>query len=78
MVDFYAEIKQKDGSNKKYLIEVQPERFTKPPEPRRKTKKYLQEVATYAVNEAKWDSAKSFCKSKDMEFLIITEKELGI
>ena len=78
MVDFYAEIKQKDGSNKKYLIEVKPERFTKPPEPRRKTKKYLQEVATYAVNEAKWDSAKNFCKSKDMEFLIITEKELGI
>ena len=77
-IDFYAEIKQSNGVIKKYLIEVKPKRFTRPPEPRRKTKKYLQEVAQWGVNEAKWESAKQFCKKQNMEFMIITEKELGI
>lgn len=74
MVDFYIQV-----DKKKYLVEVKPERFTKPPATqKRKTKKYLQEVAQYGVNEAKWKSAKDFCKKQNMEFMIITEKELGI
>ena len=77
-VDFYIEVKEQDGV-KKYLIEVKPERFTKPPKPgKRKTRKYLQEIAQYGVNEAKWKSAMDFCKSQGMEFKIVTEKELGI
>ena len=43
-----------------------------------KTKRYLQEVAQYGVNEAKWKSARDFCKKQNMEFMIITEKDLGI
>ena len=74
MVDFYIQV-----DKKKYLVEVKPERFTKPPESqKRKTKRYIQEVAQYGVNEAKWKSAKDFCKKQNMEFMIITEKELGI
>ena len=78
MVDFYIEVQEKD-SIKKYLIEVKPERFTKAPLPgKRKTKRYLQEIAQYGVNEAKWIAAKDFCKAQGMEFKIVTEKELGI
>tara|TARA_X000000368_G_C22953298_1_gene677598 strand:- start:699 stop:1145 length:447 start_codon:yes stop_codon:yes gene_type:complete len=78
MVDFYIEV-QEEKSIKKYLIEVKPERFTKAPPPgKRKTKRYLQEIAQYGVNEAKWKSAKDFCKAQGMEFKIVTEKELGI
>ena len=74
MVDFYIEV-----DKKKYLVEVKPARFTKPPNTqKRKTKRYIQEVAQYGVNEAKWKSAKDFCKKQNMEFMIITEKELGI
>jgi hypothetical protein len=74
MVDFYIQV-----DNKKYLIEVKPDRFTRPPETqKRKTKRYIQEVAQYGVNEAKWKSAKDFCKKQNMEFMLITEKELGI
>ena len=74
MVDFYIQV-----DKKKYLVEVKPERFTKPPETqKRKTKRYIQEVAQYGVNEAKWKSAKDFCKKQNMEFMIITEKDLGI
>jgi hypothetical protein len=78
MVDFYIEVKEEDKT-KKYLIEVKPERFTKPPSTqKRKTRRYLQEIAQYGVNEAKWNSAKDFCKAQGMEFKIVTEKELGI
>ena len=69
-VDFY--LKTVGGT---YLIEVKPDRFTRPPEPRRKTKKYLQEVAQWGVNEAKWKSAQEFCDDRGWIFKIITEKE---
>ena len=78
-IDFYIEVNDDNGSNKRYLIEVKPLRFTKaPPVGKRKTRRYLQEIAQYAVNEAKWKTAKSFAKKQGMEFRIVTEKELGI
>ncbi|MCD6370816.1 MAG: TnsA endonuclease N-terminal domain-containing protein [Thermoplasmata archaeon] len=30
------------------------------------------------VNLAKWDAAKKFCEGKDIDFIVMTEKELGI
>ena len=76
--DFYIEVVEAN-TIKKYLIEVKPDRFTKPPRPgKRKTKRFLQEVAQYGVNEAKWKHAKDFCKAQGIEFRIVTEKELGI
>jgi len=78
-VDFYMEVKDETGTRKQYLIEVKPDRFTRPPASgKRKTKRYLQEIANYAVNEAKWNTAKDFCRKQNMEFRIVTEKELGI
>ncbi len=73
IVDFY--LKTVGGT---YLIEVKPERFTKPPPKRRRTKKYLEEIAQYGINEAKWKSAQEFCADRGWIFKIITEKELGI
>ena len=76
-VDFYVEAKLADGSIKKMLLEVKPAAQTKPPKaPKRKTKRYISEVMTYGVNEAKWKAAKEFCDEKGWEFRIITEAEL--
>ena len=76
-VDFYVEAKVADGSIKKMLLEVKPAAQTKPPKaPKRKTKRYISEVMTYGVNEAKWKAAKEFCDEKGWEFRIITEAEL--
>jgi hypothetical protein len=73
-IDFCIKIR-----NRTYLIEVKPERFTREPSiPKRKTKRFLNEVAQYAVNQAKWKSAREFCADRNWEFKIITEKELGI
>lgn len=78
-VDFYIKIKNKRGVSEKYLIEIKPERFTKPPQiPARKTKKFIDEVFQYGVNEAKWKAAFEFCADRNMKFMILTEKDLGI
>lgn len=77
-VDFFAEFKTKEGS-KKFLIEVKPDSQTRFPEKgNKKQKTFLTEAMTYAVNDAKWKAAKKFAQERGMEFIIITEKELGI
>ena len=45
---------------------------------KKKSKKYLSEMKTYAVNEAKWKAAQEYCDDRRYEFKIITEKELGL
>jgi hypothetical protein len=78
-VDFQIQIKDKTGALKTYLIEIKPEIQTKPPVvQRRVTKRYLEEVVTWGKNEAKWKAAKEYAKDRGWEFLIITEKNLGI
>ena len=77
--DFYIKVRQASGNIKKFIIEVKPKKQTRPPEPvNRKTKKWLNEVKTYSINEAKWKSASEWCSNNDMEFKILTEEELGI
>ena len=78
-VDFYIKIKDKNGKIQKYLVEIKPERFTKPPSiPERKTKKFIDEVFQYGVNEAKWKAAFEFCQDRNMKFMVLTEKDLGL
>ena len=76
--DFVAKMKRKDGTVMTYVIEVKPEAQTKPPTQKRKTKRYIQEAATYIVNQSKWKAATEFCKDHGWEFQVITEKHLGI
>jgi hypothetical protein len=48
-----------------------------PPKPQqRKTKKYLNEITTYAVNEAKFKAAEQYCKDRKYKFRILTEDDL--
>lgn len=78
-VDFYIKVKSRDGKVQKYLIEIKPERFTKPPAiPQKKTKRFVDEVFQYGVNDAKWKAAFEFCNDRNMKFMILTEKDLGI
>lgn len=78
-VDFYIKILNKNGEKIKYLIEIKPEKFTKPPAiPKKKTKKFIEEVFQYGVNQAKWKTANEFCENRGMKFLVLTENDLGI
>ena len=77
--DFIVKSRTKDGKLKTLMIEVKPLKQTKPPEKRKRiTKQYINEVATYGVNESKWKAAIEYCKDRGWEFQIMTEKELGI
>ena len=71
----------KEGNNiKNYLIEIKPEKQTKPPVESKRKKKttILYEKMQYAVNQAKWSAAKQYATKKNLDFLILTEKELFI
>lgn len=78
-VDFFIKIRTKTGEVKRYLIEVKPFRFTQEPIiPQRKTKRFINEVYQWAVNNAKWDAARAVAKQNGWEFMLITEKDLGL
>lgn len=78
-VDFTVTKINKDGKKETALIEVKPASQTKPPaKQERITKRYLTEVKTWGVNEAKWKAASEYCKDRGWSFHIFTEKELGI
>jgi len=60
------------------LIEIKPKKQTKPPKPNPKHKRrYLKEVKTWGINEAKWKAAQEFCENKGWKWQIITEDILN-
>lgn len=77
-VDMVALVKQKDGTNKKVLIEVKPLKQTQPPvfSNNKSQKTVIYENVQYAVNMAKFDAAKKWCEKNNFLFLILTEKEI--
>jgi hypothetical protein len=79
-VDFTVKMKDANGKLKTVLIEVKPFAQTRPPVivEGKKSKRYIQEVMTWGVNEAKWKAAKNYCEDRKFEFMILTEKELGL
>lgn len=80
-IDFRVTMKLANGEIVKRIIEVKPSSQCGPPKLREKKKvtpKYIKEVETWAVNEAKWKAARKWCEKHDHEFQIITERDLGI
>jgi hypothetical protein len=60
------------------ILEVKPHNQSVMPEKKAKrtTKRYLTEVMTYGVNQAKWKAAEEYCLDRGWKFKVITEKEL--
>ena len=78
-VDLVASLKDKTGKLQKLLIEVKPEKQTKPPveSKNKKQKTLIYEKYQWAVNQAKWDAARAWCKAKGYVFIILNEKHLN-
>ena len=75
--DFIIKVRHKDKSIKRYVVEVKPDKQTRPPKQgKRVTKSFIYETKTYAVNQAKWKAAQEWCKDRMLEFKVITEREL--
>jgi hypothetical protein len=77
--DFMVKVRSKDGKMRTMMLEVKPKHQTLPPnQPKRKTKRYINEVMTYGVNTAKWKAATEYCLDRGWEFKILTEEHLGL
>jgi len=83
--DFYIKYKNSDRKIIEELIEVKPFNQCSPPNPKKKltktgrtSKRYLKEVQTYIVNDAKWNQAMKYCKDRNWKWRILTEKDINI
>ena len=77
--DFVAVLKKPDGTLKTVMIEIKPmAQLQRPTQPKRVTKAFIEKVKTYAVNEAKFNAARALCEDKGWEFVVMTEKDLGV
>jgi hypothetical protein len=77
--DFKIKIRQKGGKIVTQVIEIKPHGQTiRPKKPPRMTKRYLNEALTYAKNKSKWEAAEEWCKNRGYEWVIMTEKQLGL
>ena len=77
--DFFVRVKNKTGVTEAMILEVKPKSQSVPPQKKSKiTRRYINEVVTWGVNEAKWKAADSYCKERGWKFRVITEDDLGI
>jgi hypothetical protein len=77
--DFWVRMKAQDGTINNVLIEIKPHQQTKiPVKPQKLTRKFINEARTYSVNQAKWKAAEEFCRDRNWQFKVLTEKELGL
>ena len=63
--------------DKTILVEIKPEKETKPPTGRRRTRRYITEATTYVKNMNKWEAADEYAKDNGYEFQVWTEKTLN-
>ena len=72
-VDLLVELDNKDI----ILVEIKPKKQTVAPKnPKRKTKKYINEVMTYIKNTSKWEAANQYADQKGWKFQVWTEETL--
>lgn len=78
--DFKVLIKNDKNELVSWLVEVKPKKQTLPPKKKTYkgaiTKKYVQEVQTYAVNQSKFEAAEQYCINKGWKFMLLTEDHL--
>jgi hypothetical protein len=80
-VDFWMKYKDRNGEIKSVLIEVKPDIQTRPPVRKntsngKPTRRFINEVMTWGVNQAKWEAATKYSTERNWEFKIITDKDL--
>jgi hypothetical protein len=78
--------KTAEGTLETVMIEIKPKKQTMPPDIAKRnatptgrvSRRYIREVKTFGVNDAKWNAARKYCMERGWHFEIITEADLGI
>jgi hypothetical protein len=74
---YFPDFIVKTSKSDTIVFEVKPAIQSRPPKKRaRITKKYLNEVKTWGINQAKWDAAVEYCADRQWKFQVITEDHL--
>lgn len=73
---YFVDLKIVSETGETLLVEIKPEKQTKAPQSKRKTKQYIQEGFAYVKNINKWESADKYAKKLGWKFVIWTEKNL--
>lgn len=81
--DFKVKKQDPQGNIETVVIEVKPKSQSVPPTVQKTktgkpSKRYIREVMTYGINEAKWKAARAYCADRKWKFVVMTEHELGI
>lgn len=90
ITDAYVEIIDKNGNIRKFIVEIKPHgqgptrdrkgmlKLPKPPKNRtaKALKNYLYKKYMFEKNTRKWQAAQIFCKKNNLEFIVLTEKDL--
>lgn len=79
--DFYMKYRDTKHNIRECIVEIKPYSQTMEPkktitEKGKPTRRFLTEVMTWGVNQAKWKAATEYCLDRKWEFKILTEKEL--
>lgn len=77
--DIYVHVVDDNGKHTNYLIEIKPDKFTKPPTlPKVKTyaamDRYKKAKMAFAINAAKWQAAEAWCIRHKVVWMRVTEK----
>lgn len=78
---YFVDLKFVTTEGKTYLIEIKPDKQTKLPTSKRKTKQYVSESITYVQNQCKWIAAEKYANERGWHFEVWTEhtlQKLGI
>ena len=76
--DFAVKYVNKNNELKSVILEIKPEKQTKPPKKSntksgKATRRYMKEAMTWGINDAKWTYAREWCKQNGYDFEIWTE-----
>ena len=73
---YFMDLKITFRNGKTILVEIKPDKETKPPKRPDKSKRYIGEAMTFVKNQNKWKAAENYAKDNGYEFQIWTEKTL--
>jgi hypothetical protein len=75
--DFKIKQVDRNGIITESIVEVKPKSQCGPPKiQQRKTRRYIQAVQTWGINEAKWKAAKAYAEARGWKFTTMTEEDI--
>lgn len=77
--DFIVKLRNRSGIIETIVMEVKPFHQTQPPDiSKKRSKRLMEEMKVFAINQAKFEAAKSYCDKIGWRFEIVTENDLKL